>query len=615
MKILVVGSGGREHALVWKLAQSPLVDRLYCAPGNPGMRSQADLVDIGAQDIEELCKFAKDRQIDLTVVGPEAPLVAGITDRFREAGLLVAGPDAYAAQLEGSKSFAKEVMYWHRVPTADYQVFDDPEAAKQYVRQANRRLVVKADGLAAGKGVLLCKDVAEAEAAIDQIMVERAFGEAGAKVVIEEWLEGEEASFLVFTDGKTIIPMPSSQDHKAIGEGDTGPNTGGMGAYSPAPVVKRKVAEMAQWWICKPVIDEMARRGHPYVGVLYAGLMVMPNGDAKVLEFNVRFGDPEAQPLLMRLESDLADILYKLAQGRLHEAEVKWSPRPAVCVVLASQGYPGSYEKGKEIHGLDEAAAMKDVVVFHAGTAEKDGRIVTAGGRVLGVTAQGETIGEAIARAYQACDKISWDGMYLRRDIGHRALAREQKGYPGIYKGGPVTARKEQDKQAPEAQKPVVAVVMGSDSDWEVMKKAVDTLRELGVPCQARVLSAHRTPRQAVEFARSAKAEGFKVIIAGAGWAAHLAGVMAGNTTLPVIGVPINSSPLQGFDALLSTVQMPPGVPVATVAVGSGGAKNAAFLAAQILALSDESLARRLQLRREEMAAQVSAADQLRSGY
>jgi phosphoribosylamine--glycine ligase len=457
--------------------------------------------------------------------------------------------------------------------------------------------------------------VAEAEAAIDQIMVERAFGEAGAKVVIEEWLEGEEASFLVFTDGKTIIPMPSSQDHKAIGEGDTGPNTGGMGAYSPAPVVKRKVAEMAQWWICKPVIDEMARRGHPYVGVLYAGLMVMPNGDAKVLEFNVRFGDPEAQPLLMRLESDLADILYKLAQGRLHEAEVKWSPRPAVCVVLASQGYPGSYEKGKEIHGLDEAAAMKDVVVFHAGTAEKDGRIVTAGGRVLGVTAQGETIGEAIARAYQACDKISWDGMYLRRDIGHRALAREQKGYPGIYKGGPVTARKEQDKQAPEAQKPVVAVVMGSDSDWEVMKKAVDTLRELGVPCQARVLSAHRTPRQAVEFARSAKAEGFKVIIAGAGWAAHLAGVMAGNTTLPVIGVPINSSPLQGFDALLSTVQMPPGVPVATVAVGSGGAKNAAFLAAQILALSDESLARRLQLRREEMAAQVSAADQLRSGY
>ncbi|KMY68647.1 phosphoribosylamine--glycine ligase [Desulfocarbo indianensis] len=611
MKVLVVGGGGREHALVWKLAQSPKVTELYCAPGNPGMQEAAQLVDIGAEDIPQLLSFAKEKKIDLTVVGPEAPLVAGIADAFEAAGLLVAGPSAYAAQLEGSKAFAKEMMYWNRVPTAEYKVFDDPEEAKKYAREAGRKLVVKADGLAAGKGVLLCKDAAEAEAAIDQVMVAKAYGAAGDKAVIEDWLEGEEASFLVFTDGKTIVAMPSSQDHKAIGEGDAGLNTGGMGAYSPAPVVSKKVQEMAQWWICQPIIEALAKKGHPFKGILYAGLMINEKGDPSVLEFNVRFGDPECQPLLMRLESDLFDILYKLAQGKLHEAEVKWSDDPTVCVVLASQGYPESYEKGKPISGLEEAAKVPGVVVFHAGTAAQDGRIVTAGGRVLGVTAKGHSIGEAVDRAYEAAALISWDGKYLRRDIAHRAMGRRAREYPGIYKGGAMLHKTEPAVQTgPVAGAPrKVGIVMGSASDWEVMKKACDTLDSLAVPFEVRVLSAHRTPAEAMEFARTAPDQGIGVIIAGAGWAAHLAGAMAAHCILPVIGVPIDSSPLKGMDALLSTVQMPPGIPVATVSIGSGGAKNAAILAAQILALADPDLKGRLAASRKQMANEVRKAD------
>jgi phosphoribosylamine--glycine ligase len=611
MKVLVVGGGGREHAMVWKLSQSPKVTELYCAPGNPGMKGLAELVGIGAEDIPKLLEFAKDKQIDLTVVGPEAPLVAGITDIFEAEGLLVAGPSAYGAQLEGSKAFAKEIMYWNRVPTAEYKVFEDPEEAKKYVREARRKLVVKADGLAAGKGVLLCKDTAEAEAAIDQIMVEKAFGDAGDKVVVEEWLEGEEASFLVFTDGETIIAMPSSQDHKAIGEGDTGPNTGGMGAYSPAPVVRKKIKEMAQWWICQPVIEALAKKGHPFKGILYAGLMINEDGDPSVLEFNVRFGDPECQPLLMRLESDLFDIFYKLAQGKLKEAEVTWSDEPTVCVVLASDGYPGSYEKGKLIKGLEEAAKVPGTMVFHAGTSEKDGDIVTSGGRVLGVTSKGKSISEAVDLAYEAATLIKWDGIYMRRDIAHRALGRQATDYPGIYKGGPMLSKPEPTQQAgPIAGAPnKVGIVMGSASDWEVMKKACQTLDSLAVPFEVRVISAHRTPADALEFAKNAPDDGIGVIIAGAGWAAHLAGAMAAHCILPVIGVPIDSSPLNGMDALLATVQMPPGIPVATVSIGSGGAKNAAILAAQILSLSDPDLKGRLAASRKQMTNEVRKAD------
>ncbi len=585
MKVLVIGSGGREHALVWKLAQSDKVEELYCAPGNPGMAGAAVTVDIGSDDIEGLKAFALETGIDLTVVGPEAPLVAGITDIFEEAGLLVAGPSAYAAQLEGSKSFAKDAMTRFGVPTSGYRVFDDPEAAKDYVRKSHRRLVIKADGLAAGKGVLLCENPEESEAACAAVMEERAFGAAGDKLVAEEWLDGEEASFLVFSDGENIVAMPSSQDHKAIGEGDTGLNTGGMGAYSPAPVVTPEIEAKVMEQVIEPMIKGMAEEGHPFKGILYAGLMIDEAGELGVLEFNVRFGDPECQPLLMRLESDLADILLKMAQGRLDEAEVVWSERPTVCVVLASGGYPEAYETGKPISGLENTAGRDDVVVFHAGTKLDGDTLVTAGGRVLGVTALGDTVGEAIERAYEACERISWEGMYLRRDIGHRALAREQAGGP------------------------LVGIVMGSPNDQSVMVKAGEALQSMGVPYEARVLSAHRTPEQAAEFASTAAARGIKVIIAGAGWAAHLAGAMAAQSDLPVIAVPIDSSPLQGMDALLASVQMPPGVPVATVAIGGGGAYNAGILACQILALGDEALAARMAARKEAMADKVLEAD------
>jgi len=588
MKVLVIGGGGREHALVWKLAQSPLVEDLYCAPGNPGMAGEAVCVDIAGDDLPALLAFAKEKAIDLAVVGPELPLTLGLADAFAAEGILVAGPSQSAAQLEGSKAFAKDLMKKYHVPTADYRVFDNPEAAKDYVRRAGRRLVVKADGLCGGKGVLLCAQPAEAEAACVAMMETLEFGSAGCRVVVEEWLEGEEASFMVFSDGQTILPLPTTQDHKAIGEGDTGPNTGGMGAYSPAPVVTPQVAERIMERIIRPVINGLAADGAPYKGVLYAGVMIDKEGNPFVLEFNCRFGDPECQPLMLRLESDLADLLHKLAQGRLGEAVVKWSPRPTVCVVLASGGYPGPFAKGKEIKGLEQACLCRGVVVFHAGTALKNGKLITNGGRVLGVTAIGDDIRDAIERAYEAVDHISWEGMYCRRDIGHRALARLVQ----------------------EGRRPQVGVVMGSASDWEAMKEAVEVLRVLGVRAEARVLSAHRTPQQALEYAQGAEARGLKVIIAGAGWAAHLAGVMAANTTLPVIGVPMPSSPLQGMDALLSTVQMPAGVPVATVALGAGGARNAGYLAAQMLSLADPALAERLKAERARMTRKVLDADQ-----
>ncbi len=587
MKILVIGGGGREHALVWKLAQSPQVDELYCAPGNPGMAGEALCVDIGSEDMDALVKFAQEKNIDLVVPGPEAALTMGLADEMDKIGVLVAGPSAYAAQLEGSKSFAKEKMQKFGVPTAGYQVFDDAAAAKDYVAKANRPLVVKADGLCGGKGVILCKDGQEATAACVDIMEKLEFGQAGCRVVVEEMLLGEEASFLVFSDGQNIIPMPTSQDHKAVGEGDTGPNTGGMGAYSPAPVVTPELSARVMATVIRPMIEGLAAEGHPFKGVLYAGLMIDAQGNAKVLEFNVRFGDPECQPLMLRLDSDLAEILYLLAKGRLDRAEVRWSAKPSVCVVLASGGYPGKYEKGKEIHGLDQAALCREAVIFHAGTTLKDGRLVTNGGRVLGVSALGDNIAEAIDRAYEAIGYISWEGMYCRRDIGHRALKRAAQELEGVQ----------------------VGIIMGSASDWPVMQEALGVLKSLGVKAEARVLSAHRTPAAAQAYAAEAAGRGIKVIIAGAGMAAHLAGAMAAGTVLPVIGVPLAASALNGLDALLSTVQMPPGIPVATVAIGGAGAKNAGYLAAQILATSDPALAERLWRQRQDSAKAILATE------
>jgi len=424
MKVLVVGGGGREHALVWKIAQSPRVGKIYCAPGNAGIAQMGECLSISAEDVKGLTARAEKEKIDLTVVGPEAPLTLGMVDIFRARGLRVFGPSQKAAEIEGSKAFTKELMKKYGIPTGESETFTDPAAAVKYVKGKGAPLVVKADGLAAGKGVIICRTVEEALSALDLILVQKAFGAAGAKVVVEEFLEGEEASFLAFTDGETVLPLPTSQDHKAIYDNDQGPNTGGMGAYSPAPVVTEKVHREAMEKVLIPTVRGMAREGRKYQGVLYAGLMIKDE-KPKVLEFNARFGDPEAQPLLMRLKSDLIPVLEATIDGKLSHQKMELEDRASVCVVVASGGYPGSYEKGKVISGLQEAARVRDAFVFHAGTALKEGRVVTNGGRVLGVTALGNGIQEAIQRAYEAVAKISWEGAYYRKDIGHKALARK----------------------------------------------------------------------------------------------------------------------------------------------------------------------------------------------
>ncbi len=568
MKVLVVGSGGREHSLVWKIHQSEKVSRIYCAPGNAGIRRMAQCVDLSVTDIDGLVSFAKKEKIDLTVVGPELSLTAGIVDVLEKEGLRIFGPDRDAAILEGSKVFTKEFLEKYKIPTARFKVFKDRKKAKKYIDKCGVPLVIKADGLAAGKGVIVAFSIKEAKEAVDLIMRDKAFGEAGNKLIVEEFLKGEEASFIAFTDGKTVLPLPTSQDHKAAFDGDTGPNTGGMGAYSPAPVVTEEIADYVMKKVMLPTIKGMAKEGRPYKGMLYAGLMI--DGDkVKVLEFNCRFGDPEAQPLLMRLKSDVVDIFEAVIDGRLDQIEMKIDPRPTVCVVMASGGYPGFYEQGKAIRGLKKASEVPGVVVFHAGTKVRNGRVASAGGRVLGVTAVGKDLNKAIAAAYKAVGLISWTGSFYRTDIGAKAMNR----------------RHEVETKA------VVGIVMGSDSDLPVMQVAADFFTSMQIPYEMTVASAHRTPERAAKFATTAQERGLKIIIAGAGMAAHLAGVLAAHTDLPVIGVPLDASPLNGLDALLATVQMPPGVPVATMGIGKSGAKNAAVLATKILALSDKRLA------------------------
>jgi len=579
MKVLVIGSGGREHALVWKIAQSPLVKKVYCAPGNAGIAELAECVPIPAANIQTLLDFARREKIDLTVVGPEGPLAEGIVDLFQKEGLRIFGATRRAAEIESSKSFAKSLMTKYRIPTARGRSFKNHDQARRYLSQAGTPVVVKADGLAAGKGVIVCETEKEASEALDRIMIKHEFGDAGDQVVIEECLRGEEASFLAFTDGRTVLAMPTSQDHKAIYDDDRGPNTGGMGAYSPAPVVDRLIHQRVMNEVMIPTVKAMAAEGRPYQGVLYAGLMI-DRDQIKVLEFNGRFGDPEAQPLLMRIKSDIVPILQAVIDGRLDQSTLDIDERASVCVVMASAGYPGSYSKGLPIKGLDAAKRVKDAVVFHAGTARKEKAVVTDGGRVLGVTALGDTVGEAIAKAYQVVGKISWEGAYCRKDIGRKALERMSRA-------------------------PAVGIVMGSDSDLAVMEEAAAMLKKFGIPFEMTVASAHRSPQRAMVFAADARNRGMSVIIAGAGHAAHLAGVLAAHTSLPVIGVPIDSSSLQGLDALLSTVQMPPGIPVATMALGKPGARNAGILAAQILAIGDPELAGRLDRFKKEMASEV----------
>jgi len=421
MKVLVVGGGGREHALIWKIAQSPKVTRIYCAPGNAGISEQATIIPIKTNDLNGLLEFALREEIDLTVVGPEDPLTKGIVDLFESKGLLIFGANKKSAEIEGSKAFAKEMMRKYHIPTAFYEIFDNRDEAVKYIRKQGAPIVVKADGLAAGKGVIVCKTVEEAIQSVDKIMVEKIFGEAGNQVVVEEYLVGEEASYIAFTDGKTILPMASSQDHKPIFDGDHGPNTGGMGAYSPAPVVTEEIHEKIIEKILRPIIYGMGEEGRAYKGVLYAGLMIH-DGHPKVLEFNARFGDPETQPVLMRMKGDIVSILEACMKGTLSQHRIEWDSRASVCVVMASKGYPGDYEKEKVIKGLKEVSQMEGVFVFHAGTALKNGQIMTNGGRVLGVTGLGEDIPRAIEKTYQAVKKISWDGAHYRTDIGRKAL-------------------------------------------------------------------------------------------------------------------------------------------------------------------------------------------------
>jgi len=424
MKVLVVGSGGREHALVWKLSQSSRVDRVFCAPGNAGIADIAECVEIKADDIEGLLDFAKFEGIDLTVVGPEAPLTKGIVDAFVREGQRIFGPDSSAARLEGSKVFAKDFMLKYGIPTAEYRTFSSYLHAEEYIRLKGVPIVIKADGLAAGKGVVVAETMDDAMKALRMIMKDRVFGEAGERVVVEQCLRGEEASFMVLIDGKSVLPLASSQDHKRVFDNDEGPNTGGMGAYSPAPVVSRRVEKRIMEDIVNPLMKGLKREGINYRGVLYLGLMIC-DGNPYVLEFNCRFGDPEAQPVLMRLYSDLFDALKATAEGKLRNIKLRWRRDASVCVVLASKGYPGKYEKGKKITGLDAFRNRKDVVVFHAGTdIDGEGNLITSGGRVLGITALGRDIKTAKANAYRAIKKIHFEGMHYRKDIADRAIKR-----------------------------------------------------------------------------------------------------------------------------------------------------------------------------------------------
>ena len=427
MKILIIGGGGREHALAWKAAQSANVEMVFVAPGNAGTAAEerVENIAVSAEDVDGLLAFAQAESVDLTIVGPEAPLVVGVVDRFQAAGLRIFGPSRAAAELEGSKAFTKDFLARHGIPTAAYGNFTDLDAAIAYVRQQGAPIVVKADGLAAGKGVILAQTEQEAIDACRDMLAGNAFGEAGHRVVIEEFLQGEEASFIVMVDGEHVLPLATSQDHKARDDGDTGPNTGGMGAYSPAPVVDAAMHRRIMQEVIEPTVRGMAADGRPYTGFLYAGIMIDPQGVPKVLEYNVRFGDPETQPILLRLRSDLVALCEAALDRRLDQVAVDWDPRASLGVVMAAGGYPDSYHKGDIIRGLD-AVQGEGVKVFHAGTQLSDGEVVTSGGRVLCVCALGDDVAVAQRRAYAAVDKISWDKAYYRRDIGHRAIARLQ---------------------------------------------------------------------------------------------------------------------------------------------------------------------------------------------
>lgn len=599
MKILIVGGGGREHALAWKLSKSPRITKLFAAPGSDAIAQVAECVAL--EGLDAITDFAEKQGIALTVVGPEAPLVDGLVDKMQARGLKVFGPTAAAAQLEGSKVFAKDFMKRHGVPTAPYAAFTDVAAARDYLARLEGPYVIKADGLAAGKGVLICQTREEARSALDTVMVDKSFGTAGEQVVIEGFLRGEEASYFVITDGQDFVTLPSAQDHKPIGDLDKGPNTGGMGAYCPAPVMTPQVERRVLDEVVNPTLAGMAAEGNRYTGVLYVGLMIDGDGNPAVVEYNCRFGDPECQPLMMMLESDLSDILEAAVDNRLGEVKPVWRDGAAACVVMASGGYPGAYAKGIVINGLntegwgiegleigkptgDSLSGAETSLVFHAGSIKTDGDWMTNGGRVLGVTGWGPDLNRALERAYHTVSRIHWDNANYRKDIGLKGMKRQDSGRPALN----------------------VGLVLGSASDMPVAEKATDVLKKLGIGYELAVASAHRTPERVRKYITACEEGGAEVFIAIAGMAAALPGVVAAETLRPVIGVPVKSSAFEGMDALLSIAQMPPGIPVATVAVGGGA--NAALLAAHILAIKYADVAARLREYRLEQVAKIEEA-------
>lgn len=591
MRVLIIGSGGREHALVWKLRQSTQVKEIFVAPGNGGIAIEdVTIVPIAVDAISELVNFARKENIQLVIPGPELPLTLGITDAMNEAGIPCFGPTKYCAQLEGSKAFAKSIMEAGKVPTAETYAFTDYADARAYIEEKGAPLVVKADGLAAGKGVVVAHTLQEALDALDDIMLQKSFGAAGNTVVVEECLVGEEASFLCFCDGVNALPLPSAQDHKAIFDGDKGPNTGGMGAYSPAPVLPAEALESMTDLVIRPILRVMAERGHPFKGILYAGLMMTAHGP-KVLEYNTRFGDPECQPLLMRLNDDLAAIMLACINGTLDQGSLNYSHKSAVGVVIAAEGYPGTYQKGMTIEGVGDADALPFTKVFHSGTVLEKGVLRANGGRILCVTALGDTLQEAQQQAYAAVNKIRMEHSQYRTDIGDKGLAHmnavytEQKNF-----------------------RPNVAIFIGSISDEKTISPCAEVLRTLGIPYVFTVTSAHRTPERTEALVRDLESQGVQVFICAAGMAAHLAGAVAARSVKPVIGIPVSGSSLGGMDALLATVQMPPGFPVGTVALDKAGARNAAWLAAQILALQDQDLEERILAARNVSKADVAKA-------
>ncbi|MCP4298822.1 MAG: phosphoribosylamine--glycine ligase [Proteobacteria bacterium] len=583
MNLLIVGAGGREHALCWKCKQSSHVDSLFVTPGNGGIEEIAECWYL--TDHQEILKKAKAEKVDLVIIGQEDYLVDGITELLENVNIPVFGPSQAAAKLEGSKEFSKNFMEKYDIPTAGFEVFSEAQPAKAYLKETNAPYVLKASGLAAGKGVLICKDYEEASRGIDQIMVEKAFGDAGNQVVIEEFMEGEEVSWFIFTDGENYTSMPTLQDHKRQLELDLGPNTGGMGCYSPAPIVTSEVEKKIIAEIVEPTLKGMKNEGHPFLGVLYIGLMVK-EGIPRVVEYNIRFGDPECQPLMMMLDTDMVEIAQAAVNHRLNEIEVSWKNCAAATVVLASGGYPADYKKGFTIQGLEEVEENESRVVFHAGTKRDRNRILTSGGRVLGVTCLGDDLQGALKNTYREVDKISWPGVQYRRDIGFKGLKRLNTPKGEIQ----------------------VAIIMGSASDAPVAEKATKIFKSFDVDYDIIVASAHRTPERTRSFINQSEERGAEVFIAIAGMAAHLPGVVAADTQRPVIGVPAGGKSLGGEDALYSIVQMPPGIPVATVGIDRGD--NAALLAIQILGIKYPEFHARHREYRIEMEQKVIQSQQ-----